>query len=125
MIVNKISDRSPDECYVDPEVLEQKTGNKINKREGSQDTNSLSVEINCEDNIHTIDPRQSWNEAGMISRELSFDNLPKDVWIGDIGASTHLTNSLEGMTELRNMNSKVIVGSGDALSCKMIGTKIG
>jgi hypothetical protein len=42
----------------------------------------------------------------------------KNLWIGDSGASCHMTCSLDGM-----INSQVQVGSGESLECMKVGDK--
>ena len=61
----------------------------------------------------------------LLNHEHDFANIPSDVWIGDTGASCHLTNSLDGMINLEECSSKVTVGSGENLDCLKIGTKTG
>jgi hypothetical protein len=47
----------------------------------------------------------------------------KNLWIGDLGASCHMTCSLDGMVNIRDINSPVQVGSGESLECMKIGDK--
>jgi hypothetical protein len=47
----------------------------------------------------------------------------KNLWIGDSGASCHMTCSLDGMTNIRDINSLVQVGSGESLKCMKVGDK--
>lgn len=47
----------------------------------------------------------------------------KNLWIGDSGASCHMTCSLDGMTNLRDIDSPVQVGTGQAIQCTKIGDK--
>jgi hypothetical protein len=47
----------------------------------------------------------------------------KNLWIGDSGASCHMTCSLDGMVNIRDINSPVQVGSGESLECMKIGDK--
>ena len=61
----------------------------------------------------------------LLNHGYDFANIPSDVWIGDTGASCHLTNSLNGMIDLEECSSKVTVGSGENLDCLKIGTKTG
>lgn len=61
----------------------------------------------------------------LLNHEYDFSNIPPDVWIGDTGASCHLTNCLDGMIDLEDCSSKITVGSGENLDCLKIGTKTG
>ena len=46
-----------------------------------------------------------------------------NVWIGDTGASCHMTNSLDGMFNIRQISSNVQVGTGRTVTCTQIGDK--
>ena len=55
----------------------------------------------------------------------TFDSIEKDIWVGDTGASAHMTCSLEGMYELKDYQGAVTVGGGDKLKVTKIGKKMG
>ena len=44
--------------------------------------------------------------------ELVYDKLEEGVWIGDSGATSHMTNNAKGMYDLIPVDAKVIVGNG-------------
>jgi hypothetical protein len=46
-----------------------------------------------------------------------------NLWIGDTGASCHMTNSLDGMFNLKSVTSAVQVGTGSTISCTQISDK--
>ena len=54
-----------------------------------------------------------------------FDMLTKDTWLIDSGASSHMTNTTDGMIHLRKIDKKVKVGSGEHVQVTHIGDKKG
>ena len=53
------------------------------------------------------------DEVVLLNHDHDFASIPNDLWIGDTGASCHMTNSLDGMINLRDYSSNVTVGSGE------------
>ena len=51
------------------------------------------------------------------------DEILKNTWIADSGASTHMGNSDVGMTNVREVNSPVQIGNGKTLRATKIGDK--
>ena len=51
------------------------------------------------------------------------DKILKNTWIADSGASTHMGNSDEGMTDVREIDSPVQIGNGKTLRATKIGRK--
>ena len=47
-----------------------------------------------------------------------------NMWIGDSGASCHMTCSLDGMHNLRTISSPIQIGTGDTIECTQIGDKL-
>jgi hypothetical protein len=45
-----------------------------------------------------------------------------DLWIGDTGASTHMTNTLDGLVNLQNEKTTVKIGNGESLISSIVGT---
>ena len=56
-----------------------------------------------------------------ITSNMTFDTITKMTWIGDTGATTHMTNSLDGLFDIQDTNSGVKVGNG----AKLVVTKVG
>ena len=54
----------------------------------------------------------------------TFDTIEKDIWLGDTGASAHMTCSLEGIHETRDYQRTVRVGGGEKLKVTRVGKKI-
>ena len=46
----------------------------------------------------------------------------KNIWIGDTGASCHMTPSLEGMTDIKKINTRIKIGNGEDLTAEKVGT---
>ena len=51
------------------------------------------------------------------------DQVTSKTYIGDTGASCHITNSDEGMFNVKKVNDSVKIGSGKSLRCTKIGSK--
>ena len=49
----------------------------------------------------------------------------KDLWIADTGASSHMTNSMEGMSDLKETDETITVGNGATMTVKYVGTYTG
>ena len=52
------------------------------------------------------------DEAAMAAQLVSFKDINEQTWLGETGASAHMTNSLVGMKNIHTNNTKVTVGSG-------------
>jgi hypothetical protein len=50
----------------------------------------------------------------------SFGKINKDLWFSDSGASSHMTNSLVGMTDLKDIGGSVRFGNNQSLEVKKI-----
>ena len=68
---------------------------------------------------------RSNEERALDMHDDTYKKMDHDVWIGDSGASSHMTNSLEGMIDLRNIKSYVTFGDSKRLEVTKIGTKQG
>jgi hypothetical protein len=55
--------------------------------------------------------------------EKSKDKISATTWLGDTGASCHLTNSDEGMYDVQMIKSPVKIGSGKSMTATKIGKK--
>ena len=53
------------------------------------------------------------------------DKMDTSLWLGDTGASCHITNSHEGMFNQVKTNSGIVFGNGQRLKAKFIGDKKG
>ena len=57
----------------------------------------------------------------MMAREFTEEKLQKDLWIIDSGASIHISNSLDGMINLKNVSGQVIVGNSAIMDYNIVG----
>ena len=71
--------------------------------------------------------RKTETDTGLVSKEKSKeDETNQDqIWIGDTGASCHITNSTAGMISLQVIESNIMFGNGERLKATHIGDKEG
>ena len=72
-----------------------------------------------------VNNREKTESACFSSNNSSFGSLDDDIWIIDSGASSHVTYSKEGMTNLRKIDRKIKIGNGKYVNATHIGTKVG
>ena len=68
------------------------------------------------------------NEVGNVAVPKTLDDISgKDFWIGDTGATTHLTNCDEGMVNTRvpTKSENIVMGNGTSASVNKIGDLLG
>ena len=53
------------------------------------------------------------------------ENLDTSLWLGDTGASCHMTNNLDGMFNRTKIDSGIVFGNGQRLKAECIGDKRG
>ena len=53
----------------------------------------------------------------------SFDSIDANTWLGDTGSTAHMTNSLEGMFDLKKDQGHVRIGDGKLMTSVKIGSK--
>ena len=53
------------------------------------------------------------------------ENMDTSLWLGDTGASCHMTNNLEGMFNRTKVDSGIVFGNGQRLKAEYIGDKRG
>ena len=96
---------------------------------GSEEINDLiqdekeKLNTGTEESQDDIEPK----EINFMSKESKKNSkeVESQVWIGDTGASCHMTNSMEGLTNLRSIDSKIIFGNGEQLKATHVGNKKG
>jgi hypothetical protein len=44
----------------------------------------------------------------------------REIWIGDTGATAHMTNSMNGLINIRNDQSEIKLGNGDYVDSPLI-----
>ena len=95
--------------------------------ESEDDEDSSGTISNCGDDTMSIEEYNTNHgiEKALESHDSTLKTLEKDIWVADSGASSHMTNSLEGMTDLRESKSYVTFGDSKRLKVSKIGTKHG
>jgi len=75
----------------------------------------------------TTDHQGSYQDFGLAGAS-SMSTYPKrltelddTVWIADTGASVHMTNTLKYLTDVKEGDSYITVGSGEDLPCRKVG----
>merc|ERR1712224_562411 len=72
----------------------------------------------------------SWwekTDTSLLSENIGdvVETAKKNTWLIDSGASTHISNSLEGMKNLRKIERKIKIGSGEHVTATHIGDLFG
>ena len=63
------------------------------------------------------------DEDAVVFMATTDNKTPRNnIWIGDTGASCHMTNSLDGMSKLRPSNTTITIGDGKSISSTQMGT---
>ena len=57
------------------------------------------------------------NEKAVVTKERTLSNLGKNIFIGDSAASSHMTSNKWGVYNLAPINSSVMIGNGQSMSC--------
>ena len=81
----------------------------------------------CKQKPHTSTACYDVNEDDAYAmlnttNEATNKNTTQGIWIGDTGASCHMTNSLSGMTKLKQTNTIIQIGDGESITGAQIGT---
>ena len=63
-----------------------------------------------QDNENEVEIEQ--DQVFFMNQTTNESKINDNIWIADSGASCHMTNSLEGMTDLKTDYSKIKIGSG-------------
>ena len=90
--------------------------------ENEEDSDSI-------DNVFIPGPEQQnqnkTDDQALIELNLHIQSASsrRNLWIGDTGASCHMTNSLSGMYNIRSIESSVQVGTGRTIDCRQVGDK--
>ena len=60
-----------------------------------------------------------------LSNPTEVESWDNELWLGDTGASCHMTNTLQGMKNLTKINTGIVFGNGQRLKATYIGDKTG
>ena len=53
----------------------------------------------------------------LVSNEMTLSNIGNDIFIGDSGATSHMTNNKTGVYELTPIRGSAMIGNGKTISC--------
>jgi len=59
----------------------------------------------------------------MAHAHTNFDVIDGNTWLGDTGSTAHMTNSMEGMFDIKKEQGSVRIGDGKLMETSMIGSK--
>ena len=109
--VNNTS-HSDDETWDTEEetTFEQDDSREVNQNNSNEETDSSNEEIS----LPVIED---------IMMYATSRNKETDLWLGDTGASTHMTNNEDGMYDCKIINSNIKVGNGKNIKATKIGEK--
>ena len=60
----------------------------------------------------------------MAGTKIQEGHMSKDFYVADTGSSAHVTNSTEGLVNVREVYHEIMVGNGTTLKASLIGDKI-
>ena len=86
------------------------------RQKNSRESANMTSETQAEKDVALITEIPSGNENVLLCTEIN-----EDVWIADSGASSHMTNTLQGMYNQRKISSKVKNGSREYVEANIIG----
>ena len=66
---------------------------------------------------HEIPRNGGKNEKALVTKEMAFSNLGKNIFIGDSAATSHMTSNKMGVYNLIPINGSVMIGNGQSISC--------
>ena len=66
---------------------------------------------------HNIPRKKGENEKALVSNEMELSHLGKNILIGDLAATSHMTSSKMGVYNLVPINGSVMIGNGKNISC--------
>ena len=93
-------------------VLQKAAGKTENCRESA----NVASETKADKDIALITKIPSGSKTALLCTEIR-----EDVWIADSRASSHMTNTLQGMFNQRKISSKVKIGSGEYVDSNIVG----
>ena len=60
-----------------------------------------------------------------LGNPIEIEAIDSDLWLGDMGASCHMTNSIDGMFNKQKVDTGIVFGNGQRLKAVYIGDKKG
>ena len=63
------------------------------------------------------------SDVVMMTARADFGTINKNTWLGDTGSSAHMTNSMEGMFDVKQIQENIRIGDGTLMQTVAIGSK--
>ena len=57
------------------------------------------------------------NDQALVSNEMTLSSIGSDIFIGDLAATSHMTNNKTGVYDLIPIRGSVMIGNGESISC--------
>jgi hypothetical protein len=108
------------QCY-------KKKKDESEKANGSKEQNGEKAEV-CLMTFENVLSQSKFQpklikEYSLPLREGRSEEMKRNIWIADTGASTHMGNSDAGMTDVTMINAPITIGDGKVLYAEKIGRK--
>ena len=84
------------------------------KEEGKH-ANPKKVEKTQED--HENQEKHDENDQALVSNEMTLSSIGSNIFIGDLAATSHMTNNRTGVYDLGPIRGSVMIGNGESISC--------
>ena len=111
----------------------KKMNDKKNGRKGKKDKSNIKC-FNCEKMGHYSNecPEKQVksedtglaaveSEVALIANKKLKDYKDTDIWIGDTGATSHMTHDLRGLFDVRENESNIQIGDGNEMKTTVVG----
>ena len=66
---------------------------------------------------HENQHKNDENDQALVSNEMTLSSIGTDIFIGDSGATSHMTNNKTGVYDLIPIRDSVMIGNGESISC--------
>jgi hypothetical protein len=68
------------------------------------------------------DNEQESDKAELVLMAKDNKTMDENIWIGDTGATCHMTNDCKGMTDVKEIKTSIVIGNGKELTATKVGT---
>jgi hypothetical protein len=89
----------------------------------SHDGHTMASDDDIADDIESDEDTRPETALVEFSYFIASRSTNDNIWVGDSGASCHMTCSLDGMHNLRTINSPIQIGTGETITCTQVGDK--
>ena len=66
---------------------------------------------------HENPSKNDENDQALVSNEMTLSSIGNDIFIGDLAATSHMTNNKTGVYDLTPIRGSVMTGNGESISC--------